>query len=244
MYTLISQLSSWLMDPFLNLSAGLEGVPLVFAFLLGIIGAMAPCQFTGNIGAVTYYGNKSLQQGLAWRDVLFFNLGKITVFTGLGLLVWLVGSGVENELTAYFPWIRKMTGPLFIIVGTVLLGVITIRKNWTLFKLPDRLTRDGKAGSFLLGAGFSLGFCPTMFILFFFTLMPVALGTPYGLALPGVFAIGTSLPLFIAIFLIWYYGAGGAILKKGRKVGLIVQRVAGVALIVLGILDTLMYWTV
>lgn len=59
MYTLISQLN-WLMDPFPNLSAGLEGMPIAFAFLLGVIGAMAPCQFMENIGAATFYGNKFL----------------------------------------------------------------------------------------------------------------------------------------------------------------------------------------
>lgn len=244
MYHLLSQLSSWLSEPFLNIAAGLEGAPVIFALLLGIIGAMTPCQFTGNVGAVTLYGNKSLQKGLAWKDILYFNAGKITVFTGLGLLVWLLGSGIENELTVYFPWIRKMTGPLFIIVGIIMLGVVKINGKFRLPKLPGTVFRNEKTNSFLLGAGFSLGFCPTMFILFFFTLMPVALSTPYGAVLPSLFALGTSLPLFIAVFLIWYYGAGGSVLKKGRKVGLFLQRAAGVVLIMIGIFDTLVYWTI
>ncbi|AQQ55288.1 urease accessory protein UreH domain-containing protein [Planococcus lenghuensis] len=244
MYSLLSQMSSWMSEPLLNVTAGLEGAPVIFALLLGIIGAMTPCQFTGNIGAVTFYGNKSLQQGVAWKDILFFNAGKVTVFTGLGLLVWLLGTGIENELTAYFPWIRKMIGPLFIIVGIFMLGLIKIRWTVPLLQLPSRLFKDGETGSFLMGASFSLGFCPTMFILFFFTLMPVAVSTSYGVVLPGLFALGTSLPLFIAIFLIWYYGAGGAVMKRGKKLGLYVQRTAGILLLILGIFDTLVYWTI
>ncbi|WP_144391026.1 sulfite exporter TauE/SafE family protein, partial [Indiicoccus explosivorum] len=217
---------------------------VMFALLLGIVGALAPCQLTGNIGAVTFYGNKSFQNGLAWKDVLFFNAGKIMVFTLLGVFFWVLGSGFENELTAYFPWIRKMTGPLFMLVGLFLLGLIKFRLPGRLAAMAGNRFADGRAGSFLMGAGFSLGFCPTMFILFFFTLMPVAVTVPYGLVLPGLFALGTSLPLLLAIFLIWYYGAGGAVLKKGRKFGFYMQRIAGILLILLGLFDALTYWTI
>ncbi|MEC1743317.1 sulfite exporter TauE/SafE family protein [Schinkia azotoformans] len=94
-----------------------------------------------------------------------------------------------------------------------------------------------------MGVGFSLGFCPTMFILFFVTLMPIVLSTSYGVILPSIFAIGTSLPLIIAIFLIWYFGISGYNMKnKGRKVGVIIQKISGLIMIVLGILDKITYW--
>lgn len=99
-------------------------------------------------------------------------------------------------------------------------------------------------GSFLLGVSFSLGFCPTMFVLFFVTLMPVVLSASYGVVLPSLFALGTSVPLFIAIFLIWYFGAGGAVMKKGRKLGWYMQKGSGVILIMLGVLDTITYWSI
>ncbi len=232
------------MQPFLAISNNFLGVPILFALLLGIVGAMAPCQFTGNIGAITLYGNKSLQKKIAWTDVLFFTLGKVVVFTGLGLLVWMLGNEFESRLTLYFPWFRKVIGPLFIIVGIFMLGLIKMKGTLTLLEIPKRFFKEGKLGSFLMGISFSLGFCPTMFVLFFVTLMPVVLSTPYGAVLPSLFAIGTSLPLFIAMFLIWYYGASGAIMKKGKKVGFIVQRVSGLILVLLGILDTITYWTI
>lgn len=93
-----------------------------------------------------------------------------------------------------------------------------------------------------MGVSFTLAFCPTMFVLFLFTLMPVVLVTSYGVVLPSVFGIGTSLPLLLVIFLIWYFGASGAILKRSRKIGAIVQKAAGVLLIVIGFFDTLIYW--
>lgn len=82
-----------------------------------------------------------------------------------------------------------------------------------------------------------------MFVLFFVTLMPMSLSVPYGAVLPSIFAIGTSLPLILALFLIWYFELSGKLMKKkGRKVGLLVQRVAGIIILFLGIFDMITYW--
>lgn len=94
-----------------------------------------------------------------------------------------------------------------------------------------------------MGVSFTLGFCPTMFVLFFLTLMPMALSVSYGPVLPGIFALGTSIPVIISIFLIWYFELNGKLMnKKGRKLGMIVQRTAGIILLILGIVDTITYW--
>ncbi|WP_026073352.1 urease accessory protein UreH domain-containing protein [Robertmurraya massiliosenegalensis] len=243
MYEFFSQLSNIFTQPFLNLARSMEGIPMLFAFLLGIVGALAPCQFTANLGAVMVYGNKSVQKQSAWGEVIFFIIGKIVVFSIIGLIVWILGSEFKSTLTLYFPWFRKIVGPVLIIIGLFMLGVIKFHHIISFGSIPKRFTKKGKLGAFLMGMSFTLGFCPTMFILFFVTLMPMAITVSYGILLPGVFAIGTSLPLILAIFLIWYFGLSGKLMKKnGRKLGLIVQRLAGVIIIILGILDTITYW--
>jgi threonine/homoserine/homoserine lactone efflux protein len=95
----------------------------------------------------------------------------------------------------------------------------------------------------MLGFSFSLAFCPTMFVLFFITLMPIVLSSPYGFILPSIFALGTAIPLLIVIAIIWYLGGSGVVMKKGRKFGAVIQRVAGVLILLLGIFDTLTYWS-
>jgi cytochrome c-type biogenesis protein len=245
MYEWFSQISQFLSQPFLSLKYATEGIPIVTAFILGIIGALAPCQFTGNLGAMTIYGNQSLQTRIAWTEMLFFIVGKMVVFTGLGLIVWMLGSEVQTNLTLIFPWVRKAFGPLLIFVGLFMIGIIKFRKTLTLGSIPERLLKKGKLGAFLLGVSFTLGFCPTMFILFFVTLMPITLSVSYGPILPTIFAIGTSLPLILAIILIWYFGLSGKLMKKsGRKLGTIVQKLAGAFMLILGILDTLTYWSI
>lgn len=243
MYELLSQISNILSQPFLNMVNSTERIPILFAFILGIVGAMAPCQFTGNLGAITIYGNKSLQNKIAWKEILFFVLGKIFVFSILGLIVWMLGSEVKSTLAIFFPWFRKIVGPILILIGLFMLGIFRFYKSISLGRIPERFAKRGKFGAFLLGISFSLGFCPTMFVLFFVTLMPMSISVSYGAILPSIFAIGTSLPLLLTIFLIWYFELSGKLVKKkGRKIGLFVQKLAGLFMILIGILDTITYW--
>lgn len=243
MYEFFNQLSNVLSQPFLDIARSTESIPILFAFILGIVGAIVPCQFAVNLGAITIYGNKSVQKGLAWTEVIFFILGKMVVFSALGLAVWVLGNEFQRTLTLYFPWIRKIVGPMLAIIGLFMIGIFKVNWSMSFGKIPDKFLKQGKSGAFLMGVSFSLGFCPTMFILFFVTLMPVAISVSYGAILPSVFALGTSLPLIIAIFLIWYFEINESLMKKkGRKLGLIVQRVAGWGMIILGILDTMTYW--
>ncbi|WP_040980527.1 MULTISPECIES: cytochrome c biogenesis CcdA family protein [Oceanobacillus] len=242
MFELFNQISNTLMEPIIEITNGLEHLPLLFAFFLGVVGALAPCQLTSNISAITIYGNKSLVDKVPWLHVLLFVLGKIVVYSILGIIVWLLGREIYSTLSQILPIIRKAIGPMLIIIGLFMIGLFRWKKTWRIFRFPTKVLKDSYLGSFLMGVSFTLAFCPTMFVLFLLTLMPIVLITSYGAILPAVFGIGTSLPLLIVIFLIWYFGASGAILKRSRKVGAVTQKVAGLLLLILGVLDTLTYW--
>lgn len=242
MFELFNQISNTLIGPILDLANGLEHLPLLFAFFLGVVGAVAPCQLTSNISAITIYGNKSLVDKVPWLHVICFVLGKIVVFSVLGVIIWLLGKEVYGTLSQFMPMIRKAIGPLLIVIGLFMIGLFQRINTWRIFNFPTKVFKDSYLGSFLMGVSFTLAFCPTMFVLFILSLMPIVLSTSYGVVLPAVFGIGTSLPLLLVIFLIWYFGASGAILKRSRKIGAITQKLAGVLLIVIGIFDTLTYW--
>src|SRR5690625_440092 len=241
MFDLFNEISRMLSGPIHELSYGFEHMPILFAFFLGIVGAVAPCQLTSNVSAITIYGNKSLVDKVPWLHVLLFILGKLVVFSVLGIIIWQLGQEANAVLSQIFPILRKAIGPLLIIIGLFMIGLFQFSKSIGMIKIPDKL-KDSYFGSFLLGVSFTLAFCPTMFVLFILTLMPVVMTTSYGVILPSIFGIGTSLPLLLVIFLIWYFGASGAILKKSRKIGAITQKVAGVLLLLIGIFDTLTYW--
>jgi len=242
MFDLFNQISSTLSLHLQELAYGYQHLPILFAFFLGLIGAVAPCQLTSNISAITIYGNRSLVDKVPWLHVFMFILGKLVVFSFIGIVIWLLGRDVYSTLTEMFPILRKAIGPVLILIGLFMMGAFRWGKTWRLFELPFNKLKNSYTGSFLMGVSFTIAFCPTMFILFIVTLMPIVLETPNGIILPSVFGLGTSFPLVIVIFLIWYFGASGIILKKSRKIGAWTQKVAGVLLLLIGILDTLTYW--
>ncbi|KMP95591.1 cytochrome C biosynthesis protein [Bacillus wiedmannii] len=226
------------MSPLMDVANATKSIPLLFAFLLGIVGTLAPCQLTGNISAITLYGNQSLQKGHAWKHILLFILGKIIAFTTLGLFVWFLGKEIQQILTLYFPWLRKIIGPLLILMWLMLAGII---KGRNFFPIKF-IRKQNEVGSCLLGFFFSLAFCPTMFVLFFGTLIPLSFSYNYGYLFPTFFSIGTALPIVVLMFIIFYLGLNGALLKKSRKIGKIIQLITGVLLILIGLYDTTLYW--
>ena len=129
MYSLMSQFSSFMSKPFFVLANSLESWPIIFAFILGIVGALAPCQLTGNISAVTLYGNRSIQKKIVWKDILSFTLGKVVAFSLLGALVWILGREIQENLTYYFPWIRKIMGPSINYCRDIYDGVHKTKRN-------------------------------------------------------------------------------------------------------------------
>ncbi|TMW70273.1 urease accessory protein UreH domain-containing protein [Alteribacter natronophilus] len=241
MFELAEAFSQWLRSPFMNAAESAESWPVLFALLLGLVGALAPCQLSGNLSAITLYGTRSLKNGVSWREAAFYTVGKIAAFMLAGGIVWLIGQEFQQQLTLYFPWFRRLLGPLLIVIGLYMMGLFTMRWTMRLWK-NRREVRGGSWGAFMLGFTFSLGFCPTMFLLFFMLLMPAAFTSSAGIVLPAVFAVGTAVPFLIVIGLISYLGAGGVVMKKSRKLGLIVQRTAGAVMIVIGVLDILTFW--
>ncbi|MBE3102747.1 MAG: sulfite exporter TauE/SafE family protein [Bacilli bacterium] len=242
MYSIMSKISNTISEPFTIFAQSYAEYPVLVAIFLGIVGAVAPCQLTGNISAITYYGNRTIQNKTEWSDVFSFMFGKITVFSLLGLFVWFIGQTFEQSMIMYFPFLRKIIGPMIIFGGLVLLGVFKLNLiSRITSKIPLRLQK-GKLGSFFMGVSFSIAFCPTMFVLFFVSLMPIVLTSPYGLFLPAVFGVATTLPVLIVLAVMGFLGIEKRSFKNSKKIGSIVQKSAGVLLIFIGIFDTITYW--
>jgi cytochrome c-type biogenesis protein len=240
MHHFFHEFSNWLSDPLGNLTYSLKGIPFIFAFLLGVVGTIAPCQITGNLAAIMLYSNKSVKTKVAWKEAFAFILGKIFVYTTLGILILIIGNNILNTFENITPLLRKLLGPMLVIIGLYLLGLIKL--SWSTPMLSNRFSKKGLTGAFMLGAFISLGFCPTMFLIFFLTLMPIVITATYGVVLPSIFAFGTSVPLLLFLVLVSIIGYTGGLLKLGRKFGGYVQIITGLVLFSIGVFDTLVYW--
>nr|WP_253294104.1 sulfite exporter TauE/SafE family protein [Lysinibacillus capsici] len=238
----MSSISQLISEPLTQFVRGYEHSALMMAILLGLIGAFAPCQLTGNMSAITFYGNRTLQKSSNWQEIMFFIVGKVVVFSALGFCAWLFGQSFETKMTVYFPIFRQAMGPIMLLTGLVLIGLFKLTFLQRLTLLLPPVVKEGKIGSFLMGASFSIAFCPTMFVLFFVWLMPLVASASYGLLLPSIFGVATAVPLIIMLLLIYVFDAKRLILRKSMKMGRAIQLTAGILLILIGITDTITYW--
>jgi len=175
-------------------------IPVLTALLLGLITAIAPCPMATNIAAVAYITRNVTDRKYAVITGSLYTLGRMFSYSVLGILIIVVGleipwlSGVIQDVG------EKVLGPLLIVVGLLMLFIDRLsfgRGGNTLASLGSKVAGWGMIGGFLLGVIFALAFCPYSAVLFFGALIPVALKSSGGVALPAVFAIGTGLPVLV-----------------------------------------------
>jgi hypothetical protein len=94
-----------------------------------------------------------------------------------------------------------------------------------------------------MGVIFAFAFCPTLFLLFFGLAIPLGLRSSAGILVPGLFALGTALPLLAyAGLLTAGDGLAGRYVRGLSQSHATVKRVVGAIFILAGINDTLTYW--
>lgn len=244
-YLFLSQLSATLSQPFQTLAERVEA-PVLSALLFGILGSTAPCQLTTNLSALAYVSKEVESPTAPIRAAGAYAVGKVVAYTAFGMLAWGVGSGLNAAAIPVIQTVRKALGPLMIVIGLALLGLLPRQPQvgqrlsaW----LAARIPRRGAAGSFLLGFVFSLAFCPTLFWLFFGLTLPLALGSQVGWVFPGVFAAGTAVPLLVGVALVVCGSAmAEASLQRMSRLNRVLTPIAGVIFLLAGINDTLTYW--
>jgi cytochrome c biogenesis protein CcdA len=244
-YIFLSQLSASVGDPLRQFSDRIE-FPLVTALLFGLMGATAPCQLTTNLSAIAYVSRR-LGEGRPWVEAMAYTLGKVLMYTVAGGAVIGLGLQIQVSTVPVVVVARKILGPLLIVIGLAFLGLFSLR-----ITLGQKLTRAvqsrislrGAWGAFLMGIVFSFAFCPTLFLLFFGLTVPLGLRSTAGFLFPGLFAVGTALPLLVYAGLVaagsGMAGAYAGRLARGHSA---VRRIAGVIFILAGINDTLTYWS-
>ncbi len=179
-------------------------IPILSAFLLGIITSISPCPLATNITAIAYISKdvKSPKQTLF--NGLFYTLGRGVSYTILAILIYF-GLSSFQIANIFQGWGEKILGPILIIIGLVMFGVIKInldKGGKKTEKIKEWLSKKGYIGSFLLGMLFALAFCPYSGVLFFGALIPLILKSTGGILLAPIFALGTGIPVIIFSFII------------------------------------------
>ncbi len=211
--------------------------PVLTAFILGLMTAISPCPLATNISAIAFIGKNITNKKIVLIKGGIYTLGRAFSYTAIGLLFFF-GLG-EVGLSGFFQrWGEKILGPLLIIIGLFMLGVLKLNIPG-IGRLTERM--EGQAGKgywgvFLLGVVFALAFCPYSGVIYFVMLIPMTVASAQGLYLPLVFAIATGLPVILFAWMIAYaVGSVGSIYNKIKVFELWFRRVVAVLFIGVGI---------
>jgi len=175
-------------------------IPAVSALFLGLLTAISPCPMATNIAAVAYVSRRVTERRYAVMTGTLYTLGRMFSYSVLGLLIIMAGLEIPGLASFLQDFGEQILGPLLIVVGLIMLNIGRFSFSPGSAKLSSiggKVADWGMIGGFLLGALFALAFCPYSAILFFGVLIPLALKSAGGVALPAVFAIGTGLPVLV-----------------------------------------------
>ena len=195
--------------------------PILTAFILGLMTAISPCPLATNITAIGFISKDIVSQRKVFINGLVYTLGRAISYTGIGLLFFFGAS--QFEFAGFFQeWGEKLLGPLLIIIGLFMLGVLKIKIpgiGGSLTEVMEKKSNSGFWGVLLLGVVFALAFCPYSGVLYFGMLMPMTISSASGLYLPIFFAIATGIPVIIFAWLIAFsVGSIGNVYNKLKTI--------------------------
>jgi cytochrome c-type biogenesis protein len=208
---------------------------------LGVLTSISPCPLATNVAAIAFVSRdggtprRALAAGLLYtlgRTIAYVLLAALAVFAMERLL------GVSTFLQGTF---YKLLGPLLIVVGMVLVGLIDLKLPQRSPRVSEeRVRRGGILAALPLGAIFALSFCPVSAAIFFGMLIPLATNHGSVLMLPTVYGAATGLPvaLFAGVIAFGTTKVAGAF-RAASRIERIARPATGALLTLIGIYETL-----
>lgn len=201
------------MEQFLQNILENSHIPLVTAFVLGLLTAISPCPLATNITAVGYISKDIKTKNKVFRNGILYTLGRIVSYTVLGVvLIFILKSGsnfygVQKFIARHG---EMIIGPMLLLIGLFILvgNKLNLPKFGFSTHQPEKYKEKGGLGAFMLGVFFALAFCPTSGVFYFGMLIPMSATERGGYFLPAIFAFATALPVIIVAWIIAHGIAG------------------------------------
>jgi cytochrome c biogenesis protein CcdA len=180
-----------------------------------------------NIAAISYVGRKVGDTRQVVHAGLLYTLGRCLLYLALAVLLTTTALSIPAVALFLQKYMHLVLGPVFLVLGMFLVGLITISSSGTLMseRMQRRVDAMGVWGALLLGIFFALSFCPTS-AAWFFGLVALIMGAEAGaitmvlakvgialpqaslpggsFVLPLVYGIGTAVPVLVVAFLLAY----------------------------------------
>jgi cytochrome c biogenesis protein CcdA len=214
-----------------------SNIPLITAFLLGIMTAISPCPLATNITALAFISKDVENRKKVFLNGLYYTLGRTITYTIIGMIIYF-GASKFHISRAIQSNGEKWIGPVLIVIGIFMLGIIKIpgTSGSLLQKLADKVKLSNGWGPLLLGIIFALAFCPYSGVLYFGMLIPMVLSQSNGLLLLPDFAIATGLPVILLSYLLAYSVGGiGRVYNQIKTIEIWFRKVVAVLFILTGL---------
>jgi len=205
---------------------------------LGVLTSISPCPLATNIAAVSYLARRADRPRLVLLSAFTYSLGRALAYAAVSAVVVLGLLSVPGLSQFLQRYMNKLLGPLLVVVGMYLLGLLSAGISTTAGseELRKKAAEGGALGALLLGVLFALSFCPVSAALFFGSLVPLSLQHGSKVVLPVVYGLGTALPV-VALALVASGGtkALGAAMKRVGAFETWARRVTGAVFVAVGI---------
>ncbi len=218
----------------------ISGVGVVLAFLAGIVSFLSPCVLPLVPGYVLYVAGESLdsltREGLSaarFRAIglsASFVTGFSLVFIGLGASATAIG----QLFLSYRYEANYIAGAIVIAFGLFMMGLLRIGRLNREFRFSGRITGGRASGALILGAAFAFGWTPcigpVLGVILTISASPASAAS--GPALLALYSAGLAVPfLLLAAFTGWFLTR----LKTMRRIGHVLQPVAGGVMVLMGV---------
>ncbi len=223
----------------------MEAVSLgvVISFTAGLLSFLSPCVLPLIPSYVTFVTGLSLEdvqrsRKTALVHALLFVAGFSLIFLALGATATAVG----RLLLVHRQWISRVGGVLVVLLGLYLLGAFNMRflARERRFHISDKPL--GYLGTLLVGVAFGAGWSPCIGPILggILTYTATQAELQRGLVLLGAYSLGLAIPFVIAAVAVERFIA---VFQRYRSRLIWVDRIAGVLLIVVGVLMLTNYMT-
>lgn len=215
-----------------------NNIPVLSAFILGLMTAISPCPLATNITATAFISKNISSKRNVFLSGVLYSLGRGFSYALIGFILYFGAS--KFHIARFFNQNgEKYLGPLLILIGLIMLQVIKLNflgKTNFQERLSENFKDKGLLGSFLIGVLFALAFCPYSGALFFGLLIPMAITSADGLYLPIIFAFGTGLPVILFTYLLAFTaGKIGIFYNRITQIEKIMRTTAAIVFIIMGL---------
>lgn len=215
-------------------------IPIITAFLLGLLTAVSPCPLATNITAIGYISKDVGNRNRIFRNGVLYTAGRVLAYSVLGaVLIAILKSGadmffIQKEISL---WGELLLPPALILIGLFMLFGEKLHFPKFGFSANEKTEKlKGTWGSLLLGMLFAMAFCPTSGLFYFGMLIPMSAIESGGYLLPVIFALATGLPVVVVAWILAYSVAGiGKFYNRVQTFQKWFNRVVAVVFILVGV---------